>query len=64
MDSQCYDTHCNASYIVIKVEVDSLHHINEIAPKYSLAHSRRMFPYPVQKEADALTEALSGAGLR
>ncbi|WP_299476951.1 tetratricopeptide repeat protein [uncultured Roseibium sp.] len=38
--------------------------INEIVPKYSLAHSKRMFPYPVQKEADALTAALSGAGLR
>ena len=38
--------------------------INEIAPRYSLAHSRRMFPYPVQKEADALTAALSGAGMR
>ncbi len=38
--------------------------IKEVAPKYSLAHSKRMFPYPVQKEADALLEALSGAGLR
>lgn len=38
--------------------------IKEIAPKYSLAHSKRMFPYPVQKEADALMAALSGAGLR
>ncbi|MEP1931946.1 MAG: tetratricopeptide repeat protein [Sedimentitalea sp.] len=37
--------------------------IKEIAPKYSLSHSKRMFPYPVQKEADALTTALSGAGL-
>lgn len=37
--------------------------IKEIAPKYGLAHSKRMFPYPVQKEVDALTAALSGAGL-
>ncbi len=38
--------------------------IKEIAPKYSLAHAKRMFPYPVQKEADALTAALSCSGLR
>ncbi|GGF73748.1 hypothetical protein CDZ96_17990 [Mameliella alba] len=37
--------------------------IKNIAPRYSLAHARRMFPYPVRKEANALTEALSGAGL-
>ncbi|WP_223420950.1 tetratricopeptide repeat protein [Tateyamaria pelophila] len=37
--------------------------IKEIAPKSSLAHSNRMFPYPVVKEADALTEALSRSGL-
>lgn len=37
--------------------------IKEIAPKYGLAHSKRMFPYPVPKEVDALTAALSGAGL-
>lgn len=37
--------------------------IKEIAPKYSLAHSKRMFPYPVQKEVDALTTALSRAGM-
>ncbi len=38
--------------------------IKEIAPKYRLAHSMRMFPYPAQKEAEALTAALWGAGLR
>jgi TolB-like protein len=37
--------------------------IRKIAPRYSLAHSKRMFPYPVQQEADALEAALSGAGL-
>lgn len=38
--------------------------IKEFAPKYSLAHSKRMFPYPVQREADALRDALSSAGLQ
>ena len=38
--------------------------IKEIAPKFSLAHAKRMFPYPFQKKADALTAALSCAGLR
>lgn len=38
--------------------------IKETAPKYSLAHAKRMFPYPVQREADGLAEALLGAGLR
>ena len=33
MDSQCYDTHCNASYIGIKVEVEPLYRIDKIAPK-------------------------------
>jgi DNA-binding winged helix-turn-helix (wHTH) protein/tetratricopeptide (TPR) repeat protein len=37
--------------------------IKEIAPRYSMAHAQRMFPYPVRKEAIALAEALSGAGL-
>jgi len=38
--------------------------VREIAPRYGLAHSKRMFPYPVRREADALTEALTGAGMR
>jgi Tfp pilus assembly protein PilF len=34
-----------------------------LAPGYSLAHARRMFPYPVEAASDALDAALAGAGL-
>lgn len=42
---------------------EAVSRIGEIAPKYSLAHAMRMFPYPVIKQSDALTEALSKSGL-
>lgn len=37
--------------------------IKTIAPKYSLAHAERMFPYPVAKVRDGLIAALTGAGM-
>lgn len=37
--------------------------IRAIAPKYSLAHAARMFPYPVDRERNRLLDALSGAGM-
>lgn len=38
--------------------------LREIAPKYSLAHARRMFPYPDLRQSDALIGALVEAGMR
>lgn len=38
--------------------------IREFAPKYSLAHAERMFPYPVEREKKRLIKALEGAGLQ
>ncbi|MDU8913638.1 tetratricopeptide repeat protein [Aestuariicoccus sp. MJ-SS9] len=35
-----------------------------LAPKFSLAHAQRMFPYPVASERQALAQALGGAGLQ
>ena len=43
-----------------RAEID---HIRERAPKYSLAHAGRMFPYPVAHERDRLIDALSAAGM-
>jgi Tfp pilus assembly protein PilF len=37
--------------------------IKAIAPKYSLAHAGRMFPYPVAAERARLIDALAGAGM-
>lgn len=37
--------------------------IKDFAPKYSLAHATRMFPYPAEVERDRLLDALSGAGM-
>ncbi len=45
---------------------DAIKMVEEIrlrAPKYSLAHAERMFPYPVARERSRLLEALSGAGM-
>jgi DNA-binding winged helix-turn-helix (wHTH) protein/tetratricopeptide (TPR) repeat protein len=38
--------------------------IRERAPKYSLAHAARMFPYPVTGQFDRLITALEGAGMQ
>jgi DNA-binding winged helix-turn-helix (wHTH) protein len=38
--------------------------IKSIAPKYSLAHAGRMFPYPIRNERARLIDALAGAGLQ
>ena len=37
--------------------------IKAFAPKYSLAHAARMFPYPVDVQKARLIDALSGAGM-
>ena len=37
--------------------------IKDLAPKYSLAHAQRMFPYPVETERARLIDGLSGAGM-
>ena len=37
--------------------------IRSHAPKYSLAHAARMFPYPVPAERDRLMDALTAAGM-
>jgi Tfp pilus assembly protein PilF len=37
--------------------------ISTIAPKCSLAHAARMFPYPIAKERSRLLNALAGAGM-
>lgn len=37
--------------------------IGRIAPKYSLGHAVRMFPYPSTKERARLSDALQGSGL-
>lgn len=43
---------------------DMVAKIKSLAPKYSLAHAARMFPYPNGHERDRLMDALSAAGLR
>jgi hypothetical protein len=42
---------------------DMVGRIKTLAPKFSLAHASRMFPYPVSSERDRLISALAGAGL-
>ena len=37
--------------------------IRQTAPRYTLAHAKRMFPYPEATERSRLTEALESAGL-
>lgn len=41
----------------------TVENIRNIAPKYSLAHAKRMFPYPITKERTRILGALSGAGM-
>lgn len=46
-----------------KAAAEMVAKIRSVSPKYSLAHVRRMFPYPVKEERDRLIRALAGAGL-